>query len=343
MKMQPWASFCMSTYKRPAFLEKQLRCILQQDFTNFEIVVSDNDPLCSGRDVVSAINDPRVRYFSNGSDIGMVKSFNHSLSKAQGEYIVMITDDDPVYPFMLSTLHDLSVKYPGYGVYQGACEIMCHTPEGAHTMRSKVGINSCLMQTMAIGDEAVFSKEEFPYLFFKSKIGSLLLWSTGIVKAEILRENGGMPDYGTEFFTDHAYNLVNCSHLGMVFVNKSLGYQDIHGGNFGFTNLAKLEKYEAIPVKFMEWVGSKLSTRGDWQALQKEMSVFTGRSLVEFSLFIRKSLMASNSSLESFNKSVKKVFSHPGMAKWSFKYLMLAHFPRLSSFLLSFLQPKATS
>jgi len=52
MLQKPWVSFCMSTYKRPEFLRKQIEGILQQTFTDFEIVISDNDPEGSGRDAL---------------------------------------------------------------------------------------------------------------------------------------------------------------------------------------------------------------------------------------------------------------------------------------------------
>ena len=138
---------------------------------------------------------------------------------------------------MLQTLHQLSIKYPGFGVYQGGCEILCYTPFSARVMRAKVGINSCLSSEMDYDAEKVYTAEEFPYLFFKGKLGSLLLWSCSIIRREILIENGGMPDYGTEYFTDHAFIVVNCSHSGMVFKNRALGHQAIHGENFGFNQL----------------------------------------------------------------------------------------------------------
>ncbi|MGH2563541.1 MAG: glycosyltransferase family 2 protein [Ginsengibacter sp.] len=99
-----WVTFCMTTYKRPEFLRNQLRSLQQQTFTNFKIIISDNDVDASGQSVVQAINDPRISYACNEVNLGMVKSFNRSLAKADTEYVVMITDDDPVYPEMLQTL-----------------------------------------------------------------------------------------------------------------------------------------------------------------------------------------------------------------------------------------------
>jgi hypothetical protein len=264
----------------------------------------------------------------------MVKSFNNSLSIANGEYVVMITDDDPVYKDMLETLIGLSQKYPGYGVYQGGCEIFCHTPESANVMHGKVGINSCLSSAMNYNEVRVYSAQEFPYLFFKGQLGSLLLWSVGIIKKNILIKHGGMPDYGSEFFTDHAYIVVNGSDSGVVFINKSLGYQDIHGENFGFNQLKNMQKYLATPKAFSDWVESKLIDREDWPALKKEMFEFVGRSIVEFSLFIKKSLVVSNESLSDFNRSRKIMFNKPFMKKWKFKYLMMSRFPLSFQYLL---------
>src|SRR5207342_1329115 len=112
---KPWVTFCMTTYKRPDFLRKQIRGILNQTFQDFSIIISDNDIGASAKRIVEDYNDPRIQYFVNENNLGMVKSFNRSLAKAESEYVVMITDDDPVYPDMLQRLHDLSVEYPGYG------------------------------------------------------------------------------------------------------------------------------------------------------------------------------------------------------------------------------------
>src|ERR1043165_2512224 len=112
---QPFASFCFSTYKRPAYLKSTLQSILRQSFTDFEVIVSDNDSEQSGKPSVEFFNDSRFFYQANESNLGMKKSFNRSLEKAKGQYIVMIADDDPVYPDMLETLFDLQKEFPGYG------------------------------------------------------------------------------------------------------------------------------------------------------------------------------------------------------------------------------------
>ena len=330
----PWVSFCMSTYKRPLFLKQQLESLLKQNFTDFEIVISDNDVEGSGKTIAESFGDSRINYQTNSENLGMVKSFNHSLAKAKGEFVVMITDDDPVYSDMLQTLYDLSRKYPGYGVYHGGCEILCYSPITAKAMRGKVGINSCLSSEMEYNEEKLYSADEFPYIFFKGKLGSLLLWSCGIIKREILVGNGGMPDYGVEYMTDHAYTVVNCSHSGMVYINRALGHQAIHGENFGFSQVKNLDKYISTPELFCKWVEERLSKRSDWAELKKIMHSFVGRSMVEFSLFISKSFKTANYPEKEFKKAFKKVFDIPYLKKWRYKYLLLSKYPATFQYLL---------
>ncbi len=334
----PWVSFCMSTYKRPELLREQLHCILRQTFTNYEIVISDNDVEGSAEAIVNEVRDSRIHYFLNGVNLGMVKSFNKSLERAKGEFIVMITDDDPVYPEMLQTLFDLTVKYPGYGLYQGGCEILCYTPDIAKAMRAKVGKNSCLSDKLELNEVKVFSGEEFPYVFFKGEIGALMLWSAGIVKRRILSKTGGMPDYGTEYFTDHAFNVVNGSYEGCVFINKALAYQSVHGENFGFIQLRNLEKYTQIPEKFYRWIEDRMKSRPDWLLIKRYMETFIGRSMVEFSLFIVKSYKKFNFPKKEFNKAFVQTFKLPYLRKWKFKYHLLNNFPLTANFLLQLRQ-----
>jgi len=334
----PWVSFCMSTYKRPDFLEKQIQGLLKQTFTDFEIIISDNDPEASAKKVVDLFTDQRIVYQLNQENLGMVKSFNNSLARARGAFVVMITDDDPVYPDMLETLKGLSEQYPGYGVYQGGCEVLCYTPSSAKVMRSKVGINSCLSSEMDYGAVKIYSAKEFPYIFFSGKLGSLLLWSVAVIRREILLENGGMPDYGTEYFTDHAYNVVNCSHSGMVYVNRALGHQAIHGENFGFNQIRNIEKYKLIPANFTGWIEERMKKRADWPELKKEMYSFTGRAMVEFSLFIKKSLKELGLPDEDFKKALNSVFKITYLRKWKRKFILLSKYPATFSYLLQLKQ-----
>ncbi len=143
----------MSTYRRTGFLKTSLALLGAQTFADFEVVISDNDPDCSAEAIVKECNDPRFRYFPNNANLGMVNSFNKSIERARGEFIVMITDDDPAYPEMLETLHDLYLRHPGYGMYIGAHNTVFDRLEQASMAKARVGINSALAADWELGAE----------------------------------------------------------------------------------------------------------------------------------------------------------------------------------------------
>lgn len=327
---QPWVTFCMTTYKRPTFLKEQLQTLLRQTFGNFNIIISDNDPEGSGEPVVKEINDPRISYYTNEENLGMVKSFNRSLAKATSEYVVMITDDDPVYPFMLQTLYDLTLKHPGYGMYMGGCDIVCHNPTVARSSRLKVGTNSCLAD-LPIGTIRTFTGQQFPFAYFKGEVGGHLLWSTGIVKREIAMQIEGMPDFGAPYNTDFGYIVLSGAQQGTVLVNTSLGCQVVHGANYGFTE-SQFERLYITPDAFMKWVLDRLPKNNDYTGLKPYIETFLARWVVEYAVSIHKFLQENEGNKEGFKTFLKKTFSIPYLKRWKYKYEMAVQFPAMFEF-----------
>ena len=328
-----WISFCMSTYKRPVFLRQTLESIRNQIFPDFEVIVSDNDPDKSAEAIVRSINDPRIKYFSNGVNLGMIGSFNKSIERASSDYIVMITDDDPIYPQMLQTLFDLANKFPGYGVYHGACDVIYETEEMAQACRGKVGINSCLAD-FPVGYIRTYTAKQFPLAFFSNEVSNYLLWSTCVVKKEILIKIGGIPDYGTPFMGDLAFTVLTCSHDGVVFTNTSLGAQVVHGKNFGYVQDDNYAGYYRTATGFHDWISARLSYREDWSLIKPQMEKFIGRWMVGYGLSLRKHLKKNKQSVKVLNEVLNKIFKISYISIWKWKYYISAYFPRLFEVLI---------
>ena len=68
----PKVSFCFTTFKRYDYLRSTLESVRNQTFSDFEVIVSDNDPEQSGRDIVESF-DSRFKYFPNEENLGMKK------------------------------------------------------------------------------------------------------------------------------------------------------------------------------------------------------------------------------------------------------------------------------
>lgn len=232
---EPLVSYCLATYKREVLLKKTLDSILSQSEKNLEIVVSDNDPVGSAHAVVSACGDSRVKYRKNEQNLGMVKNFNNALKHASGEYIVFITDDDPIVSDHLATLVQLQRDHPGYSAYFGVGTVCATDQRLARLYNIPVGIRPVPTSGMV----KTYSGEEFVQTLLAGRISRYLLWSCGMVEVSVARRFG-MPDYGTPFLTDFAYVALAGGVNGCVLKDKVLGWQTVHPENFGRTDFSDI-------------------------------------------------------------------------------------------------------
>jgi len=211
--LTPWASFCMSTYNRPDFLKKQIELLLQQSFQDFEIVIADNDPNASGKAIAAEFNDSRIKYECNGENLGMVKSFNRAIDRAIGEFVVMITDDDPVFDNMLSFFYSLQTKYPNYSLYCGA-------------KRKKTAYEAI----------EIIDKDDFPHQILDTKLTASLHWSGSLLRRRTLVEIGKLADFGSGHLVDHIMIVLMGSKDGAIIINREFSDTQLHQLNYSKTN-----------------------------------------------------------------------------------------------------------
>jgi glycosyltransferase involved in cell wall biosynthesis len=317
----PWASFCMTTRRRPDLLRQTLRSIQSQRFADFEVIVSDNDPEGSAKPVIEGLNDPRIRHNQNETDLGMNASFNRSLALARGEFVVMITDDDPVYPDHLEVLRDLAAKHPGYGAYYGGCNMMHVSPELARFTLARVGMNSCLAKR-PLNEIRSFSAEQFPHAFFGGEVDMYLLWSVGMIR-RLIAQAIGLADYGTPFLGDFCYTVSACSQAGCVVINYPLGHQTVHQQNFGRKECADLCR---ALTGFYGEMEKRFSTRPDWPALKPKVESFLGHWMVMHSLFLRQYFQYYRQDTADFKQALRALFAVPFMKRYRLYYFLGAAF-----------------
>lgn len=330
---QPLISFCFTTYKRQAYLKETLQSVRRQTYPNFEVIVSDNDPEQSGRVIVEGINDSRFKYFPNEENLGMKKSFNKSLERSSGNFIVMIADDDPVYFDMLETLIDLQQKYPDYGLYMGGADWFCTNPKVAKLYKLHVGTNSLLSNNHELNFIQEVPKEQFLEFFFSFKFFPGYLWSTCMVRREILVSMGGTPDYGTPFLGDYAYLSIMGTQQGAIIINKSLGRQTIHSQNFGRN---QNEQIVLAAKGFTEYLTNRLSHLPSWTRSKPDMERFVGHWVILHMAFLYKYYGQEEGIQTSLSIVEKEVFEIDFMKRFKLKYYMKKYFPFLHDMAVRF-------
>ena len=92
----PKVSVCIPTYNFAGYLPEAIESVLNQTFTNYELLIID-DCSTDGTDAVVKNYlqaDNRITYKVNQHNIGMVNNWNLCLADARGEYIKFLFGDD---------------------------------------------------------------------------------------------------------------------------------------------------------------------------------------------------------------------------------------------------------
>jgi glycosyltransferase involved in cell wall biosynthesis len=95
----PLISIGIPTHNRAGtYLKGAIECTLNQTYPNIEIIVADNCSTDHTELVVKSHEDPRVRYFGHKENIGANNNFNFCVNAAQGEFFLLLHDDDRIDP-----------------------------------------------------------------------------------------------------------------------------------------------------------------------------------------------------------------------------------------------------
>lgn len=82
------------TRNRHSTLGHSLQTVLSQSYQDFEIVVCDNCSSEETRQVVDQLGSTKVKYVRSDTPLAMTDNWELALSHAEGEYIVVLGDDD---------------------------------------------------------------------------------------------------------------------------------------------------------------------------------------------------------------------------------------------------------
>lgn len=106
-------SVLIPTYNSAPFLDEAIQSVLNQTFTNFELIIVDNKSTDNSHEVISKyLGDKRIAYYQNPTNIGMVNNWNKCLDYAQGDYIKYLCSDDKFHPQLLEKYVQVMDKYP---------------------------------------------------------------------------------------------------------------------------------------------------------------------------------------------------------------------------------------
>ena len=111
----PLITIAIPTFNRAALLERAINSAIRQNYSNIEILVSDN--ASPDERVHKFLNDmptryPGVRVFVQEENRGPVENFLFLLKKAHGQYFMWLADDDEISENYVSSLEQVLQEHP---------------------------------------------------------------------------------------------------------------------------------------------------------------------------------------------------------------------------------------
>jgi len=119
-KKNTFFSILIPSYNRPEELRRNIASILKNSFTDYEIVISDdNSPKRNDiKKVISTFKgDPRIRFYSQSENLKEPGNKNFLIQVAKGQFNIILGDDDTLVNNALSKIHSFISKNPGYDIY----------------------------------------------------------------------------------------------------------------------------------------------------------------------------------------------------------------------------------
>lgn len=90
----PKLSVIMPSYNSAKYLKEAISSVLEQSFSDFELIIIDDGSTDNTQDILKAFDDKRLKLLRNGKNLGIVASLNHGLKLATGDYIIRFDSDD---------------------------------------------------------------------------------------------------------------------------------------------------------------------------------------------------------------------------------------------------------
>jgi glycosyltransferase involved in cell wall biosynthesis len=108
MSRRPFFSIAIPAKNRPDRLRNAVRSVLEQTFTDFEVIICDNsdDADTAGTAAVAReLDDPRIIYIRTNGRLAMPDNWERSVADARGEFVGILTDRSVYHPHALERVH----------------------------------------------------------------------------------------------------------------------------------------------------------------------------------------------------------------------------------------------
>lgn len=112
--MKPEITVLMAVYNAEAYVAEAVKSVLEQTYSDFELLVVDDGSTDGTAKVVRGFKDARIRYVKRENDY--IASLNAGMGMARGRYVARMDADDRMHPDRLRIQHAILEEDTGIDV-----------------------------------------------------------------------------------------------------------------------------------------------------------------------------------------------------------------------------------
>lgn len=109
----PAVSVIMPAYNHEKFIGEAIHSVLNQSFSDFELIIVNDGSTDGTEDAIRSFDDPRIAYYSQ-ENADAYNAINRGLALATGDYIAIINSDDIYHQDRLADLVEAANERDGY-------------------------------------------------------------------------------------------------------------------------------------------------------------------------------------------------------------------------------------
>jgi glycosyltransferase involved in cell wall biosynthesis len=112
-------SIIIPLYNKENYINRAIESVLNQDYTNFEIIIIDDGSTDNSETIVKKYSDVRIKYIKQKNQ-GVSSARNKGILNANYDYIAFLDADDEWLKNHLSDLEHMIKNFPNAGIYSKA-------------------------------------------------------------------------------------------------------------------------------------------------------------------------------------------------------------------------------
>ncbi|MBV8375854.1 MAG: glycosyltransferase family 2 protein [Verrucomicrobia bacterium] len=223
--MNPLVTLSVATLNRPGYFRQTLSSVLAQDYSNLDILVSDNGSRDETPSLAAELikNDRRARFRRNDTTVPIHEHFTQCLEAARGEFFILLCDDDLVSPNFVSEVVGVATRHSSVNLVVPA--------------NVTIDENGEVIEEFSKPEGEIFDGPEFVKTWLWGPTPKIFInLATVLGRTEVMRRFGGYQGFARGQNIDNLLFL-QCGISGRIgFAHRALFSWRVYNRSYGTTS-----------------------------------------------------------------------------------------------------------